>query len=149
MKKELINEMNLRIPALSVNEGYARYAVSSFISQLDPTLEEIADIRTVVSEAVTNSIIHGYRDRKGDVFISVKYYNDRTVRITVRDRGCGIADIEKATEPFYTGDPQGERGGMGFTIMSSFTDKMKIKSVLGKGTTVTLEKALHKSIVRG
>ncbi len=148
MKKELINEMNLRIPALSLNEGYARYAVSSFVSQLDPTLEEIADIRTVVSEAVTNSIIHGYRDRKGEVVISVKYYNDRTVRITVRDRGCGIADIEKATQPFYTGDPQGERGGMGFTIMSSFTDKMKIKSILGKGTTVTLEKALHRSITK-
>ena len=149
MKKELINEMRLTVPALSVNEGYARYAVSSFVSQLDPTLEEIADIRTVVSEAVTNSIIHGYRDKKGDVFISVKYYNDRTVKITVRDRGCGIADIEKATEPFYTGDPQGERGGMGFTIMSSFTDKMKIKSALGKGTAVTLEKRLHKSVTRG
>ena len=149
MKKELINEMNLRIPALSVNEGYARYAVSSFVAQLDPTLEEIADIRTVVSEAVTNSIIHGYRDKKGEVLISVKYYNDRTVKITVRDRGCGIADIEKATQPFYTGDPAGERGGMGFTIMSSFTDKMKIRSILGKGTTVTLEKTLHKSIVRG
>lgn len=148
MKKELINEMNLRIPALSVNEGYARYAVSSFVSQLDPTLEEIADIRTVVSEAVTNSIIHGYRDKKGDVFISVKYHNDRTVRISVRDRGCGIADIEKATQPFYTGDPKGERGGMGFTIMSSFTDKMKVRSILGKGTVVTLEKRLHKNVTR-
>ena len=149
MKKELINETDLRIPALSLNEGYARYAVSSFVAQLDPTLEEIADIRTVVSEAVTNSIIHGYRDKKGDVFISVKYYSDRTVKITVRDKGCGIADIEKATEPFYTGDPQGERGGMGFTIMSSFTDKMKIRSTLGKGTTVTLEKRLHKNVARG
>ncbi len=149
MKKELINEMNLRIPALSVNEGYARYAVSSFVTQLDPTLEEIADIRTVVSEAVTNAIIHGYRDKKGEVFISVKYYDDRTVKITIRDRGCGIADIEKATEPFYTGDPAGERGGMGFTIMSSFTDKMKIKSILGKGTTVILEKRLHKNVTRG
>ncbi len=149
MKKELINETDLRIPALSLNEGYARYAVSSFVAQLDPTLEEIADIRTVVSEAVTNSIIHGYRDKKGDVFISVKYYSDRTVKITVRDKGCGIADIEKATEPFYTGDPQGERGGMGFTIMSSFTDKMKIRSTLGKGTTVTLEKRLHKNVTRG
>ena len=149
MKKELINETDLRIPALSLNEGYARYAVSSFVAQLDPTLEEIADIRTVVSEAVTNSIIHGYRDKKGDVFISVKYYSDRTVKITVRDKGCGIADIEKATEPFYTADPQGERGGMGFTIMSSFTDKMKIRSTLGKGTTVTLEKRLHKNVTRG
>ncbi len=149
MKKELINEMNLRIPALSVNEGYARYAVSSCVTQLDPTLEEIADIRTVVSEAVTNSIIHGYREHRGDVFISVKYFNDRTVKLSVRDRGCGIPDIEKAMQPFYTGDPAGERGGMGFTIMSSFTDKMKIKSILGKGTTVTLEKKLHKNVTRG
>lgn len=149
MKKALINEMNLRIPALSVNEGYARYAVSSFAAQLDPTLEEIADIRTIVSEAVTNAVIHGYRESKGDIFISVKYYNDRTLRISVRDRGCGIADIEKATQPFYTGDPQGERGGMGFTIMSSFTDKMKIRSVLGKGTAVTLEKKLHNNVTGG
>ena len=149
MKRELINEMNLRIPALSLNEGYARYAVSSFVAQLDPTLEEIADIRTVVSEAVTNSIIHGYREKQGDVFISVKYFSDRTVRISVRDRGMGIGDIEKATQPFYTGDPAGERGGMGFTIMSSFTDSMKIRSVLGRGTTVTLEKKLHKNVTRG
>ena len=149
MKKELITELNLRIPALSVNEGYARYAVSSFVAQLDPTLEEIADIRTVVSEAVTNSIIHGYREYPGDVFISVKYFRDRTVKITIRDRGCGIEDIEKATQPFYTGDPAGERGGMGFTIMSSFTDKMKIRSILNKGTTVTLEKRLHKNVTRG
>ncbi len=149
MKRELINEMNLRIPALSLNEGYARYAVSSFVAQLDPTLEEIADVRTVVSEAVTNAIIHGYREKQGDVFISVKYYNDRTVRISVRDRGMGIGDIEQATQPFYTGDPAGERGGMGFTIMSSFTDSMKIRSVLGRGTTVTLEKKLHKNVTRG
>ncbi len=147
--KKIVNEMNLDIPALSVNESYARYAVSSFVSQLDPTLEEIADIRTVVSEAVTNSIIHGYRECSGKVYISVKYFDDRTVRIKIRDRGCGIPDIEQAIKPFYTGDPGGERGGMGFTIMSSFTDKMKIKSILGKGTTVILDKILHKPVTRG
>ncbi len=142
--KKVTNEMKLEFPALSVNESYARYAVSSFVSQLDPTLEEVADIRTVVSEAVTNSIIHGYREKSGKVYISVRYFDTRTVRISIKDKGCGIPDIEKAMQPFYTGDPGGERGGMGFTIMSSFTDKMKIKSVLGKGTTVTLEKNLKK-----
>ena len=146
--KKVLNEMNLEIPALSVNESYARYAVSSFVSQLDPTLEEIADIRTVVSEAVTNSIIHGYKETDGKIYISVKYFDTRTVRIRIKDKGCGIPDIEKAMQPFYTGDPGGERGGMGFTIMSSFTDKMSIKSVLGKGTTVTLEKNLKKTTRR-
>lgn len=144
--KKLLNEMNLVLPALSINESYARYAVSSFAAQLDPTLEEIADIRTVVSEAVTNAVIHGYRESEGRIYINVKYFDNRVLRIKISDRGCGIADIERATQPFYTGDPGGERGGMGFTIMSSFTDSMKIKSVLGKGTTVILEKKLHKMI---
>ena len=143
--KKAVNEISLDIAALSVNEGYARYAVSSFVAQLDPTMEEIADIRTVVSEAVTNAIIHGYRDKNGRVYINVKYYDDRTVRIRIRDRGCGIADIERAMQPFYTGDPHGERGGMGFTIMSSFTDKMTVKSILGKGTTVSLVKKLGRA----
>lgn len=144
--KKPVNEFNLDFAALSVNESYARYAVSSFVSQLDPTLEEIADIRTVVSEAVTNAIIHGYREKSGKVYISVKYYDDRRVRICIKDKGCGIPDVEKAIQPFYTGDPTGERGGMGFTIMSSFTDKMKIRSVLGKGTSVIMEKRLKKRL---
>lgn len=147
--KKMLNEINLTLPALSVNESYARYAVSSFAAQLDPTLEEIADIRTVVSEAVTNSIIHGYRETDGKVYINVKYYDNRVLRIKITDKGCGIPDIDKAIQPFYTGDPMGERGGMGFTIMSGFTDKMKIISTVGKGTTVILEKKLHNTLKRG
>ena len=138
--------MKLTLPALSANEGYARYAVSSFASQLDPTLEEIADIRTVVSEAVTNAIIHGYRNTEGNVYIHARYFDDRSIVIKIKDKGCGIPDIEKALEPFYTGDPGSERGGMGFTIMSSFTDRMKVRSALDKGTTVILEKKLHKTV---
>ena len=147
--KKLLNELNITLPALSINESYARYAVSSFATQLDPTLEEIADIRTVVSEAVTNSIIHGYRESQGKVYINVKYFDNRVLRIKISDKGCGIPDIEKAVQPFYTGAPDTERGGMGFTIMSSFTDKMKIYSAVGKGTTVVMEKKLHKPIHRG
>ncbi len=143
MKKPL-NTLSIEIPALSVNEGYARYAVSSFIAQIDPTLEEIADIRTVVSEAVTNCVVHAYRECEGKIYISVKYYDNRSVRIRIKDKGCGIADTKKAMEPFYTGDPLGERGGMGFTIMSSFTDSLTVKSVLGRGTTVTMVKKLKK-----
>lgn len=141
MKTEL-NSISLKIPAKSVNEAYARYAVSSFVSQLDPTLEEIADLRTVVSEAVTNCVIHAYREKEGEIYITVKYYSDRTVKIKIKDKGCGIADISKAMQPFYSGDPCGERGGMGFTIMSTFTDKLSVKSILGRGTTLTITKKL-------
>ena len=128
--------------ARSVNESYARYAVSAFAAQLDPSLEELADIRTVISEAVTNAIVHGYMECGGRIYITAEYYDDRSIRITVKDKGCGIADINKAMEPFYTGAPGTERGGMGFTIMSSFTDSLSVRSALGKGTTVTMTKKL-------
>ena len=125
MKKEMINEAEISFPALSVNESFARYAVSSFCAELDPTLEEISDIRTAVSEAVTNAIIHGYKeDKNGTVYINVKLYSDRTLVIKVRDKGCGIADIRQAMTPLYSSDPSGERGGMGFSIMESFTAKL-------------------------
>ena len=142
MKKEALNSVYFEVESKSSNESFARAAVSAFISQLDPTFEELTDIRTVVSEAVTNSIIHGYRGTHGLVCISVKYYSDRTVRIVIRDKGCGISDIEQAMQPLYTGDPNGERGGMGFTIMDSFTDKLTVRSANGKGTTVTMIKKL-------
>lgn len=142
--KNQLNEFSLELPAESVNESFARYAVSSFIAALDPTLEEIADIRTVVSEAVTNCVVHAYREKKGKIYINVKYFDDRTVKIRIKDKGCGIPDIEKAMQPFWSGDTSGERGGMGFTIMTNFTDCMKIRSTLGKGTVVTLEKKLKK-----
>ncbi len=134
--------MYLEIMSRSVNEGFARSAVSAFISQLDPTLGELTDLRTVISEAVTNAIIHGYRETDGLVYISVKYFTDRTVRISVKDKGCGITDVEQAMQPLYSGDKSGERGGMGFTIMDSFTDRMTVKSSPGKGTTVTMYKRL-------
>lgn len=141
MKKEMINEAEISFPALSVNESFARYAVSSFCAELDPTLEEISDIRTAVSEAVTNAIIHGYKeDKNGTVYINVKLYSDRTLVIKVRDKGCGIADIRQAMTPLYSSDPSGERGGMGFSIMESFTDDLTVHSSVGKGTTVTMVK---------
>jgi len=142
VKKEALNSVYLELESKSANESFARGAVSSFVSQLDPTLEELTDIRTVVSEAVTNSIIHGYRDTRGLIYISVKYFADRTVRIVIKDKGCGIRDIEQAMQPLYTGDPGGERGGMGFTIMDSFTDRLTVRSTPGKGTSVTMYKKL-------
>ena len=143
MKRNVINETSISFPARSVNESYARYAVSSFCAQLDPTLEEISDIRTAVSEAVTNAIIHGYKeDSRGTVYISVKVCDDRTLIIKVRDSGCGIEDIRLAMTPLYSGDTSGERGGMGFSIMESFTDDLSVRSGVGKGTTVTMVKKL-------
>ena len=136
------NEMNLSFPSHSCNESYARSAVCAFVSSLDPTLEELSDLRTAVSEAVTNAIVHGYRGTVGVVYISVKIYDDKDVRICVRDRGIGIADVAQAMQPFYSqgSDGEGERGGMGFTIMQSFTDRVHVHSTLGKGTSVTMHK---------
>ena len=142
MSKTLKNEMKLEINSVSSNEGYARYAVSAFIVPEDPTLEELADIRTVVSEAVTNSIIHGYRGGAGKIYVTVRIFSDRTVTIKIRDSGIGIEDIEQAMQPLYTSDPSGERGGMGFAIMGSFTDRLRVRSKPGSGTTVTMTKKL-------
>ncbi len=143
MKKTAQNEFKMQIPSNSINESFARKVCSDFVIMLDPTLSELADIRTAVSEAVTNCIVHAYKEKCGTVYISGKYYSDRTVEIKIKDKGCGIENIEKAMEPLYTTDTSGERGGMGFAIMSSFTDKLKIKSALGKGTTITMIKKLN------
>ncbi len=146
MKKKVLNETEIRFPAKSVNESYARYAVSSFCAQLDPTLEELTDIRTAVSEAVTNAIVHGYRgEEQGEVYIRVKIFDGRQISITVKDSGCGIEDIALAMTPLYTGDPSGERGGMGFSIMESFMDDLKVRSSVGHGTVVTLCKRLSEN----
>ncbi len=126
----------------SRNESFARYAVTAFIARLDPDVGELADIRTAVSEAVTNAIIHGYKSKAGSVALEVRIYSDRSVRISVSDRGCGIEDIERAKLPLFTTDESGERGGMGFAIMESFSDRLKVRSVLGRGTTVTMTKKL-------
>ena len=142
MNKIIKNEMKLEFLSKSNNESFARIAVACFASQIDPTIEEVADIKTSVSEAVTNAIIHGYKSKDGNVLLEVSIYSDRSVRITVSDRGCGIADVEQAKLPLFTTDESGERGGMGFAIMESFSDRLKVKSVLGRGTTVTMTKKL-------
>ncbi len=142
MKKTMINKMKTVFDSDSRNESFARYAVTAFISRLDPDVSELADIRTAVSEAVTNAIIHGYKGKTGNVIVEVCTYSDRSVRITVSDRGCGIADIEQAKTPLFTTDESGERGGMGFAIMESFSDRLKVRSILGRGTTVTMIKKL-------
>lgn len=145
MKKQCINRLTCTLPALSCNESVARSLVAAFISLPDPTLEELADIRCAVSEAVTNAIVHGYRGRMGEIYISVKLYDDRTVRIEVKDRGVGIADIEEARRPLFTTDESGERSGMGFAVMEAFTDRLRVFSAPGRGTRVLLEKRLSKT----
>ncbi|MBE6639048.1 MAG: anti-sigma F factor [Ruminococcaceae bacterium] len=143
MKKEKINEMDLAFPAYSRNEGFARQAVCAFLAQLDPTLEELADLRTALSEAVTNCVVHAYKDSGGGkVYINVKLYSDRSIRMCIKDKGCGMAEPEKCMEPLYTTDQSGERGGMGFAIMQCFSDSLKLKTTPGKGTAVTLIKKL-------
>lgn len=142
MAGKIVNQFKMDFLSDSANESFARQAASLFVAQLDPQLSELTDIRTAVSEAVTNAIIHGYRGKIGPVTLSMSYTADRVVRITVRDRGWGIADVEQAMQPLYTSDPGGDRGGMGFTIMKSFTDSMKVKSAPGKGTSVTMVKRL-------
>ncbi len=137
----IINEVTLSFPSRSANEGYARAAVSAFAAQLDPTLEEIGDIKTAVSEAVTNCIVHAYPDSVDKIYIRLRIFDDNTLEIVVRDRGRGIADVEEAKKPLFTtgGD---ERSGMGFTIMDSFMDKLKVRSRAGHGTTVTMRKRI-------
>ena len=137
-----INEMKLSFESRSCNESFARSAVAAFIAVLDPNVEEISDIKTAVSEAVTNCIVHGYRDGIGIVYIHVKIFEGARVSINIRDKGCGISDVKKAMEPLYTTCETGERAGLGFSIMDSFMDKLKVRSNPGKGTSVTLEKSI-------
>ena len=142
--KEVLNKMQVKLPALSVNEAMARAAVAAFVSQLDPGVTELADIKCAVSEAVTNAIVHGYRDygETGSITLTVTILAGRTVRIEVKDKGCGIPDVGQARMPLYTTDAAGERSGMGFTVMESFTDALKVTSRVGQGTTVTMWKKL-------
>ena len=134
-----INEMKVTFPSRSANEGFARAVVASFLSQLGPAVDELSDLRTAVSEAVTNCIVHAYPDSIGDITVQMRLFeNGRTV-VKVRDRGCGIEDVEQAMEPLFTtgGD---DRSGLGFSVMESFTDRLKVSSRKGKGTVVTMEK---------
>lgn len=134
------DEIKLIIPSRSTNESFARVAVGAFVARFDPTLEELNDIKTAVSEAVTNCIVHAYRDTLGMIYITVSADGSK-IKIRIRDRGCGIPDIEKAKEPLFTTGGE-ERAGLGFAVMESFTDKMTVRSTVGKGTTVTLQKRL-------
>ena len=140
--KENENEFKLTIDSKSVNEAFARVAVSAFVTPLDPTLEEIADLKTAVSEAVTNCIVHAYKDTYGKIFISGKLFDDNTVKIVIRDKGCGIVDVSQAMTPLFT-TGEGDRAGLGFTVMESFCDKINVKSKLTFGTTVTLSKKIE------
>ena len=142
--REILNRIQIKLPALSVNESMARAAVAAFVSQLDPGVTEIADIKCAVSEAVTNAIVHGYRDtpETGSITITVSILSGRAVKIEIKDKGCGISDVGQARQPLYTTDAAGERSGMGFTVMESFTDALKVTSKVGQGTTVTMWKKL-------
>ena len=141
MKTKAINEMMLQFPSRSSNEGFARTAAACFAAQMDPTLNELEDIKTAVSEAVTNVIVHAYPDSIGQVQMKIRVLPDHVLEITVRDHGRGIPDVEKAMEPMYTTGGE-ERSGMGFTIMESFMDKLTVRSVPGRGTTVSMRKKL-------
>ena len=141
MKDNFTNEMKIEFISKSSNEAFARIAVAAFASQLDPTIEELADIKTAVSEAVTNCIIHGYDKKQGIVKIISKLKENEII-IEISDKGKGIENVEEAKEPLYTTKPNLERSGMGFTIMESFMDKMEVKSILGLGTKVTMSKII-------
>ena len=134
------NYMKLELLALSENEGFARSAVAAFALALNPSLSELSDVKTAVSEAVTNCIVHAYRDTVGIIYITVKLCEGGLVRIEIKDKGCGIENVELARTPLYTTDREGERSGMGFTVMESFCDKVRVFSGCKKGTTVTLFK---------
>lgn len=143
MKGQILNQMKLTLPSYSVNEGIARGVVAAFCSQLDPTVAELGDIKCALSEAVTNCIVHAYKDRIGNIYITVDLLENSVVRIKIKDRGCGIPDVKSARMPLYTTDKAGERSGMGFTVMESFTDSMRVSSKEGKGTCIVMYKRIR------
>ncbi len=137
----LQNSFKMELLSKSNNESFVRVAVAAFAAQLDPTIEEINDIKTAVSEAVTNCIVHGYKNTLGKIYITVELLEQRMLRIKIRDRGCGIANVQQAMEPLFTTGGE-ERSGLGVSVMQSFMDKVSVRSVPGRGTTVTLQKRL-------
>ena len=137
------NYIKLEFPSKSINEGYARSAIAAFAAQLDPTLEELGDIRTAVSEAVTNAIVHAYPDAIGTIWMKARILDGDKLEIMIRDKGRGIENLSQAMEPLFTTGGE-ERSGMGFTIMESFTDKLKVRSAPGKGTTVTMVRRIRR-----
>jgi len=137
----LVNEMKLVFASKSLNESFARTTLAAFVASLDPTISELADIKTAVSEAVTNSIVHAYKDIVGLIYVTAQIYSNGKIIIKIRDRGSGIENVKKAMEPLFTTGGE-ERAGLGFAVMQSFMDKIRVNSKLGKGTTVTMEKIL-------
>ena len=137
-----VNELKMTLDSKSVNEGFARVAVSAFVASLAPNIEELTDIKTAVSEAVTNCVVHGYAEKEGKIYITVSIFEKDFIRIKIRDRGIGIENVEKAMEPLFT-TAGGERAGLGFAVMESFMDKGRVKSAPDKGTTVVLEKRIR------
>ena len=144
--KRIVNEIKLRLPARSVNESVARSCISAFMAEADPTVEELCDLRCAVSEAVTNCIVHAYKDwdedRPAFIYISARLYDSREITVEISDNGCGIEDVERAREPMFTTGETGERCGMGFLVMENFTDQLTVKSKPGRGTTVLMRKIL-------
>ncbi|MBQ1231737.1 MAG: anti-sigma F factor [Clostridia bacterium] len=136
-----LNKFSMQLLSRSANESFARVAVSAFVTQLDPTIEEINDIKTAVSEAVTNCIVHAYKNEIGNIYIQVRILECNVVEIKIRDKGCGIPDVDRAMEPLYT-TAGGERAGLGFAVMQSFMDNLRVVSKVGKGTTVTMKKRI-------
>ncbi|MDY3617670.1 MAG: anti-sigma F factor [Agathobaculum sp.] len=139
--REVVNKMSIKFESRSVNEAFARQAVGAFVAQLDPTMDELGDVKTVVSEAVTNAIVHGYGDKTGFITVTVRLFEGRALELKIKDSGRGIADVQQARQPmFTTGDDT--RSGMGFTIMETFTDKLRVRSASEHGTIVTMVKQL-------
>ena len=139
---QIINDFRMTIDSKSVNEGFSRAALAAFAAQLDPTLDEISDIKMAVSEAVTNCIVHAYPNCVGKIYIYAAILEGGRMKISVRDKGCGIIDVKQAMEPLFT-TLGGERAGLGFAVMESFTDKITVRSAVGKGTTVTMYKQIN------
>lgn len=142
---KILNQFQCSFPANSANEALARAALSAFLIPADPTAQELADLRTVISEAVTNAIVHGYRGTQGEVSIILRILPERTVYIRVADKGCGIPDVQKAMEPLYTTAPEEDRAGLGFAIMQTFTDSLHVRSSPGRGTVLTMRRRLGKT----
>ena len=142
---KVTNKFTMTLPARSANESFARACVAAFVTQLDPTIEEINDIKTAVSEAVTNCIVHAYKDSIGKIYITAFLNDNNSIKIRIRDKGCGIENVTKAMEPLYT-SLGGERAGLGFAVMESFMDSIKVSSTVGKGTSVTMVKKISPRI---
>lgn len=143
MRQSCSNYIKIEFPAKSANEGFARSTVAAFVAQLDPTLDELGDIKTAVSEAVTNAVVHAYPDRVGTVWLKAKILGGDTLELTVKDKGRGITDVKQAMEPLYTTGGE-DRSGMGFTIMDSFMDRLTVRSAAGRGTTVVMRRKIRR-----